>query len=92
MRNYVDTVLRELAATRRMGGGPLQTVFFGGGVRRRVITNYLSEHIVHGMLRGVIRRAAAPAHQSASSFGAAGGAAGMRQAGFGPAASSCALD
>ncbi|GLC51316.1 hypothetical protein PLESTB_000489300 [Pleodorina starrii] len=31
MRSYVDTVLREMAATRRMDHGPLQTVFFGGG-------------------------------------------------------------
>lgn len=32
MQSYVDVLLREIAATRQLPGGPLQTVFFGGGV------------------------------------------------------------
>ncbi|GIL72807.1 hypothetical protein Vretimale_4490 [Volvox reticuliferus] len=31
MRAYVDTVIREMEATRRLGTGTLRTVFFGGG-------------------------------------------------------------
>ncbi|EFJ52010.1 hypothetical protein VOLCADRAFT_42214, partial [Volvox carteri f. nagariensis] len=31
MRSYIDTVLREIGSTRRIGSGPLTTVFFGGG-------------------------------------------------------------
>ncbi|GLI68906.1 hypothetical protein VaNZ11_013457 [Volvox africanus] len=31
MRAYVDTVLREMKTTKRLGTGTLRTVFFGGG-------------------------------------------------------------
>ncbi|KAG2442811.1 hypothetical protein HXX76_002890 [Chlamydomonas incerta] len=31
MAAYVDTLLREVAATRRLGSAPLESVFFGGG-------------------------------------------------------------
>ena len=33
MASYVEALLREVAATRRQGAAPLETVFFGGGVR-----------------------------------------------------------
>jgi coproporphyrinogen III oxidase-like Fe-S oxidoreductase len=32
MERYVALVCDEIAATRRLGTAPLQTVFFGGGV------------------------------------------------------------
>lgn len=33
MHDYVKLVCTEIKATARMNSGPLQTVYFGGGVR-----------------------------------------------------------
>lgn len=31
MRRYIDLVLAEIEASRRLNTAPLQTIFFGGG-------------------------------------------------------------
>lgn len=47
MRLYVDTLCREMAATRRLNGkdAPLETVFFGGGTPSLISLNLL-EHLL----------------------------------------------